>query len=301
MTSGGGNHGVGVIFKINTNGTGFTKLYDFDISNGENPHRGSLISDGTYLYGMTRQGGFSPGTIFKIKKDGTSYTKLFGFNTNNGEYPTTSLISDGTYLYGTTYSGGAFNGGNIFKIKTDGTSFTSLLNFDGINGACPDGTLITDGNYLYGTTNSGGTNYGTAFKIKTDGTSFSKIWDFVSVDGNSPRGSLLLNGPYLYGTTTNGGLFGGGVVFKLGLLTGINELEKENLFSIYPNPSNGIINLKSSNEIKSIEVYNNIGILISKPELKLNNQIDLSSLSKGMYFLKVSDGKQYYTEKVIID
>jgi YD repeat-containing protein len=85
-------------------------------------------------------------------------------------------------------------------------------------------------------------------------------------------------------------------------VVGLNELAlKEKSISVYPNPSNGILNIRSSNIINSIELYNNLGVLVSKPEIMYNNQIDLSSLSKGMYFLKVSDGKQYHTEKVIIE
>ena len=50
----------------------YTKLLDFSgTTNGELP-QGSLISDGTFLYGMTSQGGTNDmGVIFKIKPDGT--------------------------------------------------------------------------------------------------------------------------------------------------------------------------------------------------------------------------------------
>ncbi|MCF8423077.1 MAG: T9SS type A sorting domain-containing protein [Bacteroidia bacterium] len=83
---------------------------------------------------------------------------------------------------------------------------------------------------------------------------------------------------------------------------GINELQsKEKFITIYPNPSKDIFNLKTDKAITSIEVYNNIGILVSKPELKSNNQIDLSSLSKGLYFLKLFAGQQHCTEKVMIE
>jgi len=59
-----------------------------------------LISDGTYLYGMTQQGGDdNKGVVFKIKLDGTSYTKLLDFDGTNGETPYGSLVSDGSFLY----------------------------------------------------------------------------------------------------------------------------------------------------------------------------------------------------------
>src|SRR5690606_11824467 len=114
-----------------------------NINNGREPY-GSLVSDGTYLYGMTKEGGEGVtntattskyGVIFKIKPDGTDFTKLLDFNFANGGRPQGSLISDGTYLYGTTSMGGTGNflsgSGSIFKIKPDGTEHSILSNFGG--------------------------------------------------------------------------------------------------------------------------------------------------------------------------
>ena len=57
MTAFGGNTfcsgGCGVIFKVEPNGANYTRLaYFMGGNNGFTPG-GSLISDGTYLYGMT--------------------------------------------------------------------------------------------------------------------------------------------------------------------------------------------------------------------------------------------------------
>src|ERR1035437_3780091 len=63
MTSVGGANNLGAIFKIMPNGTGYTTLLDFhatSYTNGAYP-QGSLISDGTFLYGMTSRGGAGGG------------------------------------------------------------------------------------------------------------------------------------------------------------------------------------------------------------------------------------------------
>ena len=66
-----------VIFKIKLDGSGYTKLLDFNGTNGQYP-LGSLFYDGTYLYGTTTNGGvYDEGIIFKIKPDGTGYTDNF--------------------------------------------------------------------------------------------------------------------------------------------------------------------------------------------------------------------------------
>src|SRR3989304_4196426 len=99
----GGTYGCSN-FKIKPDGTGYAKLLDFaDAANGNYP-LGSLISDGTFLYGMTGGNGTNDlGTVFKIMPDGTGYAKLLDFaDAANGSYPMGSLISDGTFLYGMT-------------------------------------------------------------------------------------------------------------------------------------------------------------------------------------------------------
>lgn len=65
MTAYGGTNNLGVMFKIKSDGTAYSKLIDFDGANGRNPYN-SLIIDGTVLYGMTLAGGSSNrGVIFK--------------------------------------------------------------------------------------------------------------------------------------------------------------------------------------------------------------------------------------------
>lgn len=117
MTRQGGIFGEGNIFKIRPDGTGFTNLLNFDGPlNGAVPE-GSLISDGTFLYGMTWGGGASNlGTLFKIKPDGSAFEKLWEFtNATEGRNPYGTLFSDGAFLYGMTYSGGINNHGAMFK------------------------------------------------------------------------------------------------------------------------------------------------------------------------------------------
>lgn len=219
MTIFGGANGMGTIVKVKHDGTGYEKLLDFaGTTNGSYPW-GSLISDGTFLYGMTNSGGTSGyGTIFKIMPDGTGYVKLLDFTGTNGREPRGSLFSDGTFLYGVTFYGGTSDMGTIFKIMTDGTGYTKLLDFTGAtNGSHPLSTFISDGTFLYGMTFQGGTsNVGTIFKIMPDGTGYIKLHDFAwNADGNQPQGSLLLNGTILYGMTAQGGTSGKGTIFKI--------------------------------------------------------------------------------------
>jgi uncharacterized protein (TIGR02145 family) len=66
-------------------------------------------------------------------------------------------------------------------------------------------------------------------------------------------------------------------------------------FSIYPNPTTDYINIDCSS-LESVFVYNILGKELIK---ETSNRIDVSTLSKGIYFIKVSDGINSSTKKFI--
>ncbi len=228
-SSGGGANGVGTVFKLKTDGTGYTILKSFSVGGGNAylPY-GSLVSDSTYLYGTTTSGGTQAyGTIFRIKPDGSSYSQIYSFTgaTNSGKEPHGSLLYNSGYVYGTTRTGGALNFGTVFKVMTNGTGYTNIINFANnatasptTSGSNPKSSLYFDGIYLYGMTQWGGLNsLGTMFKIKPDGTGYAKIRDFGSnsLDGAGPAyNNLIGDGTYLYGMTQSGGS-SPGVIFKI--------------------------------------------------------------------------------------
>lgn len=219
LTSGGGASNLGTIFKIKPDGTSYTNLLNFSgASNGSTPD-GSLISDGTFLYGMTALGGTSSlGTIFKIKPDGTAYTKLLDFSGTNGNHPDGTLFYDGVYLYGMTYQGGLHNFGVLFRIRPDETGYLDILDFDNVtSGSKPAGSLFYDGTYLYGVTQHGGASgFGTVFKIMPNGTGYTTLLSFTGTNGEYPYyGKLVSDGTFLYGVTADGGASNLGVVYKI--------------------------------------------------------------------------------------
>ncbi|MEO8759742.1 MAG: T9SS type A sorting domain-containing protein [Bacteroidia bacterium] len=59
-------------------------------------------------------------------------------------------------------------------------------------------------------------------------------------------------------------------------------------FSIYPNPTTGIINLQSETELGTVSIYNQAGQLISQQTTKDNTlQFDLRLQESGTYIIKV--------------
>jgi uncharacterized repeat protein (TIGR03803 family) len=218
MTSQGGTNNYGTIFKIQISNNVFTKIFDFNrTTSGMNPN-GSLISDGTFLYGMVPYGGANDkGILFKIQISNNAFTKILDFDGSNGSNPGNSLISDGTYLYGATGSGGANSKGTIFKIQISNNAYTKIYDFNDSDGSVFSGNLVSDGTFLYGRTITGGANNcGTTFKIQISNNAYTKIYDFViGAEANSRYCSLILDGTYLYGMTNASGINNVGIIFKL--------------------------------------------------------------------------------------
>lgn len=79
-----------------------------------------------------------------------------------------------------------------------------------------------------------------------------------------------------------------------------SSFDKDNSISIYPNPTNTIVNVKCDNTINSIELYDIQGrILITKMVSDYNTVLDISNKSNGIYFLKITSEKGIKVEKLI--
>ena len=71
-----------------------------------------------------------------------------------------------------------------------------------------------------------------------------------------------------------------------------------NKFSVYPNPSSDVLNIRTNEPIDKVELYNTIGQLIVA---KKTTNINISSINIGVYILKIYSGKRIVTKKVMIN
>ncbi len=208
----------GNIFSVDTNGFGYSNLYDFNDTTGDYPAGEALTLFGNKFYGMTNLGGTQGvGVIFSIDTNGRGYKVLLNFNDTNGGNPTGSLIYSGGTLYGKTGQGGTKDDGVCFSIDTSGSGYKDLLNFNDTNGFYAYGTLTRSGNRLFGTTEQGGPYiyYGCIFSINTDGSGYKNLFYFNDTNGALPVSLLTLSGGVLYGMTKGGGLNHDGVFFSI--------------------------------------------------------------------------------------
>ena len=72
--------------------------------------------------------------------------------------------------------------------------------------------------------------------------------------------------------------------------------------SVYPNPSNGLININiEDNKDYSIEVTTILGEIIILKEINSNSIIDLGMFGTGTYLVKVSNSELSKTERIVIE
>lgn len=113
----GGSAGMGTLFAVGTNGTGFTTLHIFTQTNSAGAYpRGDFIASGRTLYGAGGGGDYGHGTVFTLQTDGTGFQVVHSFTGEDGTGPKSLLLS-GNMLYGTTQVGGAGGGGTVFSIS----------------------------------------------------------------------------------------------------------------------------------------------------------------------------------------
>ena len=83
---------------------------------------------------------------------------------------------------------------------------------------------------------------------------------------------------------------------------GATNIEKENSFiKVYPNPSNGLININSDIKIEEIEGFSIEGkkLFYYKPNTK-NTNINCKKITKGIIFIKIKNKKETILVKQII-
>ncbi len=205
----GGTDWEGVVFSINTDGSGYRVLLNFNDTNGWGPIGPLVISEGV-LFGLTEFGGINQaGNIFKIDTNGKNYRDIYNFDGLNDAQPIVGLTLVGNKLYGAASAyGGPFGKSYIFSIDTNGSGFKTLsLYADSTSGT--SGTLTYSSGVLYGIAAGPAFNStSNIFSIDTDGSKF-KILTWLN-----NTGSFSIIGGTLYGMSYVG-TYGHGCIFSI--------------------------------------------------------------------------------------
>ncbi|MES2513979.1 MAG: T9SS type A sorting domain-containing protein [Bacteroidota bacterium] len=92
------------------------------------------------------------------------------------------------------------------------------------------------------------------------------------------------------------------------ILTGINDVNFDASFSMFPNPAKNNFNVKlhnQTNAVCNIEIMNAIGqtakVINLGNETEIEGNVSISDLSAGIYFVKTSLGNKISVKKLIVE
>lgn len=291
----GGANGKGAIVRYNTNTQSLERMHSSvgyvpNVSHEYELTRNNTLieaSDG-YLYGCSREGGQGYGNIFRIMLDGTNYGNVYRFSefiTDQGYHPTGFVEKNGK-LYGTTAQEEGFNvnSGTVYALDLTTQTLSYLYTLD-LEGARPLGTFVESTNgRLYVTCNGGSIDNGSLIEFNTINDNVTQRQSFDANKGEHPHYNQL-------------------TLVDFSLLS-VETFENENLFfSVYPNPTNKILNIKnlSKHSVSNIQISDLSGRTILEELILNNSRIDISNLQNGLYLITIElDNNKKYSKKFIV-
>lgn len=70
---------------------------------------------------------------------------------------------------------------------------------------------------------------------------------------------------------------------------------------VYPNPAKDVISIKNTNNA-TVYIYNILGKMVRKIDSTSDLlQVNVSDFSNGMYFIKIQNGNNIETKKILIN
>lgn len=82
--------------------------------------------------------------------------------------------------------------------------------------------------------------------------------------------------------------------------TGISHATEQNIFSVYPNPTTGVINITSpGNKIFLLKIYNSLGENIYSKQAISNCTLPVADFPNGIYFLQIKSESKSFNQKFI--
>lgn len=155
-------------------------------------------------------------------------------------------------------------------------------------------SVITSGSTIFGT--AGGPDVGLALTITQQ--NFSGI--YLQGSPSTPTVVNLTNAttfPSLSAPPANGTVY----IFSRNISSIAKDLNNPAV-SVYPNPTSDfltITGLADFKEATAVKVFDLSGKVVLAETLKMNNNIDLSQLNKGTYFLEITNGRNRIGKNII--
>lgn len=137
-----------------------------------------------------------------------------------------------------------------------------------------------------------------------------KEFDLYLLNAGSTIGSYNLADTILfrftYITDNINTLHDGWMIDDIGVddwMSGISEIQNDNLISVYPNPTTDHLTIQrnKSSDKQSVKIFDYTGQVLSENQNFAGETIDTRQLNNGVYLLKYSDTKSFSIKKFIVN
>ena len=82
---------------------------------------------------------------------------------------------------------------------------------------------------------------------------------------------------------------------------GIADVCRGNVINVYPNPTKGVLNINAGNSSFSYSLFNGMGQEVAKGTAQGSQQLHVSDMAKGVYFLRLTSGNQVSIQKIVVE
>lgn len=248
-----------------------------------------------------------------ITYSSSGFIYVTGVHSDSADFGTTLLLgsgssntllakydTDGNVVWAKGYQGGpdqmglalaADDFGNVYL----GSTFVWNVNLDNqtISGYNHFDVLVSrhdsDGNMVWAT--------------KAGGNDWNDFPTAISVSSGSVAVSGTVQGESYFGSTTLSEQGKQNFVALLSDETGIEDHNTVNVFQLYPNPSNGIVQIQTDGSGVLIQISEINGRIVGVKEISLSLEtIDMTFLSSGLYHITAyrKDGQYLTTKKLVL-
>ena len=273
------------------------------ITTGDFGYSGSFVGIGSNMWFTTAKG-----KIYRTTNKGATWTKLNSPIADFGAGDTTTssgkiFFSDANngIIIGSTISGtgstATVSGRKLYKTTNGGTSWSA-----GVTYTQPYNYNLC---YVPGTTQlvaTGSTTSGTTSTFYS-GTSLDNGTTWTQIDTGVQRSTIAF---FDVNTGWAGGFSGSDPLAVQGIYKFSGSLATPSFtstgFVIYPNPSKSIVTIASPQTVNGykLKVTDLTGKIVSSNDFSgVENTIDISNYSNGLYFFEINSGNKTETIKII--
>lgn len=227
-----------------------------------------------------------------ISATNTSGNRAFAFDALLGGLANHTNGSEISYVVDNSTNG------HILKVQYKNMGVSTGSSSDFLNFQVWVYHATGDIEYRYGPSSTGPNTFGVGVSGPAVGiflaeNDFSQVYETQFLVGNAsnPTVDTLNTFAPITGTPSDG------TVYRFSSNNTVSTPEYENVtFSLFPNPAKDVLTINSNKKLSKVEVIDILGKTVLNTETLVNNTLNIASLKRGLYMIRM-----YTDDKILIE